>query len=199
MQIPRARRISTSFWSDLVVLKVETWSLLVDDYYIPNTATHAVYTSEPRSFGLDIYIEISFSVSSKLSVTVELSLLCIGLQTTWNRSNAPPRCALILNSAWAEHTYHNMWDRHNGVATRQDLAPSWSAPTSIFCGEWLLLHPILARLEIVVDVSYDVICSYLRKGRRSTEKLGSGFRKRHHQRDGALQRMGPNAVQHPQL
>lgn len=55
-QIPRARRISTSFWSDLVVLKLDTWSLLVNDYYTPNTATHAVYTSEPQSFGLDIYI-----------------------------------------------------------------------------------------------------------------------------------------------
>jgi len=145
-QISRVRRILTSFWSEIVVLTVDTWSLLVDDYYTPNTATHAVYTSEPQSFGLDIYIGFSYSVSSKLFVTVELSLLCIGLQISWNSRKTPSGCALILSSSRAEHTYHKIWDRCNGVAARQDLAPSWSAPTSICCGEWPLLHPILARL-----------------------------------------------------
>lgn len=105
-QISRVRRIPTSFWSNLVVLTVDTWSLLVDDYYTPDTATHAVYTSEPQSFGLDIYIGFPFSVPSKLPTVVELSLLCIGLQASWNRSKIPPPCALILSSFWIEHTYH---------------------------------------------------------------------------------------------
>jgi hypothetical protein len=93
-QISRVRRIPTSFWSEIVVLTVDTWSLLVDDYYTPNTATHAAYTSEPQSFGLDIYIGVLFSASPKPFVIVELSLLYIGLQTSWN--TLP--CALILSS-----------------------------------------------------------------------------------------------------